>query len=91
MRCDHCQHWTPGGEPDSYRQYEGIGHCDKPIMLWDATEWVEREGDDGHDYYRVKTEAAGDTKMFVQDGSDYRANLFTASDFFCAHFVEKAA
>jgi hypothetical protein len=26
------------------------------------------------------------TKMFVQDGSDYRAVLYTVADFSCAHF-----
>lgn len=87
MRCDKCRHWTAGGEEGGFRRYDVIGHCKRPLQLWNATEWLEVE-DDEHSYYRVRNEAAADTKMFVQDGSDYRANLFTASDFFCAHFEE---
>lgn len=88
MRCDRCRHWTSGGQVDGLRQYENMGHCSRPLQLWSATEWVGRKDDGGQSFYRVRTEAAGETRMFVQDGSDYRAFLFTAPDFFCAHFVE---
>lgn len=88
MRRDRCRHWTPGGQVNGLRHYEKIGHCDRPLQLWNATEWAGARDDGDRSFYRVRSEAAGDTGMFVQDGSDYRAFLFTAPDFFCAHFVE---
>lgn len=88
MRCDQCRHWNEGGEVEGSRVYTDLGLCKRPMQLWDATEWV-KDGDICEpDYYRVRTEVAAQTKAFVQDGSDYRANLFTAADFFCAHFEE---
>jgi hypothetical protein len=54
------------------------------MQIWDASEWNDAEGDGLPD--RVLTEEAAGTKMFVADGSDYRAALLTAEDFNCAHF-----
>ena len=73
--CDTCRYW---GNADEYNQGAALGAkaCIKPVMLWNATEWSE-DGD------RVVCDPA--LKMFVQDGSDYCAELYTMADFYCYH------
>jgi len=88
-RCDGCKHW----DMDSGKAFSGTGLCTKARPLWDVSEWDRYGGDHDGD---VDPEAAAewtrcikpefaDLKMFCQDGSDYRADLLTKPDFFCAH------
>lgn len=79
MRCDGCKFW----DLKSGREYADVGECTKAKPLWDCTEW--RDVDD--DYRRVMLPEFENAKMFVQDGSDYRAILLTKPDFFCAEFA----
>jgi hypothetical protein len=80
MKCEDCKHWskdTDGDYPDHFK----LGKCKRVELFWDATEW-EPPG-----YERqVLTEKARGNKAFVQDGSDYRAELLTLSDFGCVQF-----
>ncbi len=75
--CLTCLNW------DSEYTKLGLGECKAVLQLWDSTEW----DDDG--FSIVLTESAKDAMAFVQDGSDYRANLYTKPDFYCAQFIEK--
>lgn len=84
MKCANCTHWE---ERPEYQSVKGLGLCKKAPMLSDVTEWREPENpDDYHD--RVLTAEHADTLMFVQDGLDFIAKLFTKPEFFCAHFTE---
>ncbi len=83
MRCDECKYWQP--EPEGYRMIRDVGLCSKAVQLWAATEWVLTEGDDAYCDRVVKPELIGQMS-FVQDGSDYHADLWTKAQFFCAHF-----
>ena len=84
-RCDKCSFWGVPHEDfpeDVDDQVLEVKRCGKPIQLWDATEW-DSNGD------RVRSKQYEGHKMFVADGSSYRADLYTAPDFFCAHFQGK--
>lgn len=79
MRCDKCKFW----DRESGKEYAGgVGECTKAKPFWDCSRWQ----DDDEGYRRVMLPECADMKMFVQDGSDYRAHLLTRPDFFCAEF-----
>ena len=95
MGCDGCKHWeaalqTQHWHADNMEDATGnkVGMCKRPMLWWDATDWVKRwedaEGDEPS-IRRVKPEFA-EAKMFTQDGSDYEAYLLTSADFFCAQY-----
>lgn len=50
------------------------------MPFWDATGW------DKDDEHRILLPEFADRKFFAQDGSDYRADVYTTPDFFCAEF-----
>jgi len=74
-RCKTCKHWQ---KPDSnYGEIPGSGKCRAAVQFWDATEWA------GYGGRRVlKSEYTG-RLFFVQDGSDYYAEMKTLPDFGC--------
>jgi hypothetical protein len=51
-------------------------------MFWHLTDWTDEED-------RVLKEKFKDDKAFVQDGSDYHADLLTLSNFGCNQFERK--
>lgn len=79
MRCDGCIHWDKN---DAAEEILDVRRCSKALELWEASYWDE-------DYNRVLKADIEDQKMFVMDGSSYRANLYTRPDFFCAHYTSK--
>lgn len=87
-RCDTCRFWEPN--PDVYNEEElrpKVGECLKAKPYWETTEWTR----DDNSIWCVRTtkpEFEG-LKMFVQDGSDYKATLLTTADFYCAHFEKE--
>lgn len=85
-RCDECKFWDVecGRRAGSLR----VGRCQRALQWWDATEWVDSDDEDWDNQRRLLHEHEG-TKMFVQDGSDYCADLYTTADFFCAHFDQR--
>lgn len=78
MRCDKCKYWEQKEEQYSDEIKIGLGECTKAKPFWEVTEW----SNDG----RVMMKEFEDLKMFVQDGSDYSAHLWTRPDFGCTHF-----
>lgn len=83
-RCDHCKHWD---KDEQCRAGElRVGWCHKAIQWWDATEWCDSDDDSPYENNRRVLPEYDGTKMFVQDASDCRAELYTTADFFCAHF-----
>lgn len=74
-KCKTCKHWdNPEGE---YGEVPGVGKCKAVVQFWNATEW----NDDG-DKRSLKPEYTGKL-AFVQDKSDYYAELNTLPDFGC--------
>jgi hypothetical protein len=75
--CENCKFW------DISERYPlkgaKIGICKRVKMFWHLTEWTEEMD-------RVLKEKFKDDKAFVQDGSDYHADLLTLSNFGCNQF-----
>ncbi len=78
-RCDHCKHWDSNEVKQAGDKFV-IGLCTRAMPFWNATGWSE-----DYDYRILLPEFAG-RKFFAQDGSDYRADVYTTPDFFCAEF-----
>lgn len=80
MRCDECKHWENKHPKYEYRdEIElGLGNCAKAKPFWDCSDW------DKHGKRFMK-----DLKIFAQDGSGYKAEVWTRPDFFCFHFEVK--
>ena len=76
--CKNCEFWKKEKE----EQVEGVHRCGMVIQMWTASEWTEDD-----DHMQVK-EAFKKNKAFVQDGSDYRANLLTTESFGCSEFSQ---
>ncbi len=79
-KCKNCKWWK---SQSGNRINDGVlGQCAKVKMFWDCTKWdedhIERTLEDQHK----------EDKAFVQDGSDYRAELLTREDFGCNQFVK---
>ena len=80
--CKTCKHWERYGE-DNYRLMPGAGHCKAVPRGWSATDWDP-------DYnQRVILPEFAHCKAFVQDGSDYWAQLQTLPDFGCVMHEDK--
>ena len=77
--CKDCKHWKRN--PLTLAGTLDMGYCQKVRQFWDVTEWWET-----HDEVVRKLKSNVDTKAFVQDGSDYRAELITMQDFGCNQF-----
>lgn len=83
MQCKDCKHWN-----DKDNDYGlGVGVCQRAKMFWDSTYWKELEDDD---CARAFTKESEGELAFVQDGSDYKAELITRPEFGCVQFEEKA-
>jgi hypothetical protein len=83
-QCSDCKHWDKDGGVEGL----GLGVCHRALPFWEATEWADM--DDGSVKRRLLPEFS-DRRFFAQDGSDYRATVMTASDFFCADFTPLTA
>lgn len=91
IRCSTCKFWLENSLQHPIKTMK-INLCQKPVEFWDASEWTRKEVIDEktnkstYAIDRTIKEEYKDVKMFTQDGSDYRADLFTREDFFCAHW-----
>ncbi len=75
QRCKTCKHWE---KPErDHGEVPGTGRCRAVVMFWNATEWTV-----DYDKRTLKPEYAGKL-AFVQDGSDYMAELKTLPAFGC--------
>lgn len=88
VRCDGCKYWdAKSNNPDggSVPLVE-LGNCTRAMPYWDATEWVEV---DALGIERKLKPKFSDRRFFAQDGSDFRADVYTTPDFFCADHKPK--
>lgn len=86
MKCGECKFWKSGNNKENYnRGVRGLGRCSRMPDLWDCTEWKEDPDDKGG--WSIQFNEKGENqKAFVQDGSDYSADLYTLTDFGCVLF-----
>ena len=76
--CENCKYWK---DKESYSYSKvNVNKCAKIKMFWACVEWSEESE-------LIKKDS--DTKAFVQDGSDYFAELLTLKDFGCNQFEKK--
>lgn len=90
-RCDACKHWATEEKFDWEAASIDFRRCMAVKQRWDIMDNAARrvyEGDD--DAYearqRERMEALKASRAYVQDGSEYHAELVTGPDFFCALF-----
>jgi len=83
--CKTCVHWKDGKDDWDFPLGLELGKCVKAQQLWDNTEWTDTEE---RGYTRtIKPDVT--TLCFVQDGSDYHADLLTRPEFGCVQWEEK--
>lgn len=97
MRCNQCVHWKKDSDNEEWEaKLAGFGECLAVRERWriqeDATKGLanyeeRREGV----YMKAQKAALQKARAYVQDGSQYRAELFTGPDFFCALFSASKA
>jgi len=92
MRCDQCEHWKRDPE-DWEAESVGFRLCTAVRPRWriedEAAAAVRQSGSAEDDWRRANREALQSARAYVQDGSEYRAELLTGPDFFCALFKQK--
>jgi len=81
MKCENCTFWSMNTD-SKYPAHLGLGKCKRVKLFWNCTEWEKPDCD-----RLVFTKEAENNKAFVQDGSDYKAELITLKDFGCVQFV----
>lgn len=95
MRCDRCKHWKRDSDNEEWEaKVAGFNECVAVRERWRITDEASGRlpyGDldeDGpeHPFVKARIAAIKAARAYVQDGSEYRAELFTAPDFFCALF-----
>ncbi len=96
MRCDQCQYWDKE-YIDWASKETNFGKCTAVQERWEienqATLTFKEQGferpRDWEKYLSLEREALKAARAYVQDGSEYRAELVTGPDFFCALFDAK--
>ena len=79
--CGNCKYWK---KPENdYGEVPGTGRCMKVVQYWNAAQWSE-------DYEnRVLRPEYEKELAFVQDGSDYCAELKTFANFGCVQYEQE--
>lgn len=80
--CKTCKHWYIEhiDEDDEWgleHKLKGVGLCKAAKLMWDYREWSE----DGEQMEFTKKGEG--VMMFCQDGSDYKASLYTRAKHGC--------
>lgn len=78
--CKNCKHWKKNEKEVTASL--NIGTCTFVEMFWDSTEWKI----ENYEGFRVLKEENINKKAFIQDGSDYHAELITKENFGCNQF-----
>lgn len=89
MRCDGCKHWKKNSDNEEWEAANaGFGEClgvrERWVIQDEASEGMEPDYEDDGAFATKRRDALKAARAYVQDGSQYHAELFTAPDFFCA-------
>lgn len=89
-RCDQCKHW--GSDEVSWEaQGSGFKHCTAVRPRWKIQDEVRPKDHPDfleNEWIAARIAALIKSRAYVEDGSEYRALLWTAPDFFCALFTK---
>ena len=89
--CKDCAKWK--SEPgDSYPKKIKIGKCNNAPMFWGSTEWTQCNCNGGIGCscdIQMVVRPEIESLAFVQDGSDYYAELLTLENFGCIQWKAK--
>ena len=86
--CSTCKFWGDGNDEHDWTA-TGVGfkRCQAVRERWEiqdeASKGLEWDDDDGSAYAKARADALRASKAYVQDGSEYRADLVTGPDFGC--------
>ncbi len=90
--CNLCVHWKLGNH-DWAADRAGMGLCQAAKQRWDIEDGISgynpHDDKTGEVLAQMMADRLRAARFYVQDGSEYRAELFTAPDFFCAAFEAK--
>ncbi len=98
MRCDQCEFWDKDDSEEWQPRGAGFRQCFAVQERWRITEPIAKSyttpyGNGTDTPWEIVEEAERAAlraaRAYVQDGSEYRAELITGPDFFCALFLEK--
>ena len=89
MRCDGCNHWdTKEVQPEWDADAIGFHKCKAVRERWEiqdeASKDLEWDSGEGNAFSKSRADALKASRAYVQDGSQYMADLVTGPDFFCA-------
>ena len=85
--CDTCKFWGDGNDDQDWTA-SGVGfkRCQAIRERWElqdkASKGLEWDGE-GSAYDTARADVLRSAKAYVQDGSEYRADLLTGPDFGC--------
>lgn len=87
MRCDKCKHWSD--KSDEWEAKEvGFRQCMAVRERWVIQDEASPRWSGGDEEWdtlvKARQLALAAARAYVQDGSEYHAELLTAPDFFCA-------
>lgn len=85
-RCAHCKYWT---DDEASWEAEGVGfkRCAAVRERWRIQDAVDVPASAPTEEWTARRrEALKASRAYVEDGSEYKALLWTAPDFFCALF-----
>lgn len=96
MRCDQCKHWQPEDSDEWEAKGINFRKCGAVRERWviqdeatDGKTWDDRDFDDDGDYMTLRRAALAKARAYVQDGSQYMADLMTGPDFGCVLFEQQ--
>lgn len=95
-RCDKCKYWAKSDGHDWQAKGSGMNWCKAVRERWIIEDDASRDmklasADRYSEYTKARHAALREARAYVQDGSEYRAELVTAPDFFCALFQKLPA
>jgi hypothetical protein len=85
-RCDQCKHWVVYDGYDWEAMNAEFGLCRGVRERWKITDEASKDRINDRE---LRAAALKEAKAYVQDGSEYVAQLVTAPDFFCALYEAK--
>ncbi len=90
-RCDQCRHWGRDDDDGSGWEGQSIGFkaCSGVKERWRIEIAIGIDYATTEAWLAAESEALKLARAYTQDGSDYKAELVTGPDFFCALFKPK--
>lgn len=92
--CKECKHWGDDDFPSWEADAAGFRLCTAVRARWVIADEADTNIDrfeNGDAWLAARREALVKARAYVEDGSDYIANLMTGPDFGCVLFSPKSA